>query len=398
MALDWPSALKEINGINLENYFLHQRDFNCAVYFHKKFQRDRKNICQEKIKKEKNKCKHDKTQQFNTDFDADRERKTNKLDVNNESVLEQTIKFAKNLVPIVIPPSRDKSPTYYTVKTAKKSKRKSKKHTSSCERDATYEKAKCNKVTQTYRKEKVSHRESFSVRESNSRSSRCNTLDDINMNQSLSCTMSEVSERKYRKKEIVHKPKSRDTRKLIVSESFEALATENIAGEGNIKIHLMNNRDKNLLTDGIRDPLLDYIKDCLVEIKTIDVKSGVTALQRAVINNTEKLDCILEKLSSIERKLDSALRNDQYNQKAKFSTLEQLGEDLIEVKEASEDESQDVISKDDKVVEFIYSGRKRTDMSHGEGGIQQTSVGVKTDHGNKQPTRFCWTDSINRKK
>lgn len=119
-----------MNGINLADYFPSTRTYNSVVYVHKKFFNDWKekapiadvsekieNI--EPIPKEPKKINKRDKLKSKVNYDA---RNINQTSVNNDEVLGQTIRFAKNIVPIVIPPSQDTSPVYYTIKTSRKSR------------------------------------------------------------------------------------------------------------------------------------------------------------------------------------------------------------------------------------------------------------------------------------
>ncbi|XP_026740061.1 101 kDa malaria antigen-like [Trichoplusia ni] len=445
MASYFKPALKEINGVNLANYFPHQRSFNSVVFIHKKFLDEPKyELPTLKSKKEK-KLKGDKSQQFNSEKNTELSKaRTYKVDNGNvnDSVLEQTIRFAKNIVPLVIPPSEDKLPVYYTIKTAKKHKKKEKmpQEPTFEPHEMAYPRNEGKKVIETYRKVR---KESFSVRESVSHCSN-NTLDDLNINQSISCSFSEVSEKKYHKKEKEkshshsHSKKHIEAPKVVVSESFEAIATEN-AGDSRIKIHLMTDKDKSFLTDSIKVPVLNAIRDCIAELNG-NSNTEITTVQKTIKCNTQKLDTILDKLACIEQKLDAqekklaAQEKEREKQRererekerekerenlikqvqekkveskvqvsaAKPSKLEELGADLIEIKEdySSEEElHQELLDRRSKsvVVDFMpddKSDRKTESLGGGEVGSTRasSSVGIKPDRPNRIPARFCWTD------
>lgn len=415
---EWKPSLKEINGVNLSNYFPQQRSYNSVVFIHKKYLKEprRSEIKREKIKPRKEKkIKCDKGQQFSSDIHTevskDRTYKVN----NNDTVLEQqTIRFAKNIVPLVIPPSDDKLPVFYTIKTTKKHRKKDKKlqEPSFEHHEPAYERVEPKKVIETYRKVR---KESFSVRESISHSSS-NTLDDLNINQSLCCTFSEVSEKKYHKKEKSHVKKHNDRQKYIVSESFEALATEN-AGDSKIKIHLMNEKDKNFLSDSIKIPVLNAIRDCIAELNN-NQNTEITTVQKIVKCNTQKLDTILDKLTCIEKRLNAQVSDVRVPENkvipivemqmpiGKSSKLEELGEDLIEIKEdySSEEElHQELLDRRSKsaVIELVAEEKpeKKAETGAGEviGSLKPgSSVGIKPDRPNRIPARFCWTDAARK--
>ncbi|KAJ8717055.1 hypothetical protein PYW08_005454 [Mythimna loreyi] len=427
MATEWKPSLKEINGVNLANYFPHQRSYNSVVFIHKKYLNDYQNpeTKKEKIKiKKEKKYKQDKCQQFssekNTEISVNN--KTYKVSSNNDTVLDQTIRFAKDLVPLVIPQSDEKIPVFYTIKTTKRHKKKEKKsHETSPDRHAATheEKRDAKKVLETYRKVR---KESFSVRESLSHGSS-NTLDDLNINQSLCCTFSEVSEKKCHKKERSQHKKRYDGSKIIISESFEALATEN-QGDSKIKIHLMNEKDKHLLSDSIKAPILNALRECISEISNCNNATDITKVQKILNGNTSKLDAILERISSIEKKLDfHALEKNSESRalekkavpaiqnvptpQTKSSALEDLEEDIIGSKDdfSSEEElHQESLYRRSKsaVTEFVSEEKleKRPPTTGGgevPGGLRDAySAGVKPDRPNRIPARFCWTDAARK--
>ena len=440
--------------MNLANYFPHQRSYNSVVFIHKKYLDDYKSP-ESKVKLKSKKDKkykyfHDKGQQFNSDKYTDvSTNKTYKASHNNEQdVLDHTIRFAKNLVPLVIPQSDEKIPVFYTVKTTKRHRKVEKKHESSFDHQGTTqeEKGDSKKVFETYRKVR---KESYSVRESLSQGSS-NTLDDLNVNQSLCCTLSEVSEKKCHKRERSHHKKVNDGSKLVVSESFEALATEN-QGESKIKIHLMNEKDKNFLSDSIKAPILSALRECISEINNCNNTTDIIRLQKTLKSNTSKLDTILEKIACIENKLDSHAEEQKIEIRAphaveqkpeirvpekkleilaleensesvlvkkplsavpsvqrKPSALEELEEDTIESKDyySSEEElHQESLYRRSKsaVTELVSEeklGKRPPSSGCGEvGGLKGPygpSAAVKPERPNRIPARFCWTDAARK--
>lgn len=329
LSTDWNTFSKEINGINLDNYVAQQRSYNSVVYVHKKYLEEIKSLEQKaqeaKTKKEKinKKEKHqDKCQQFTSVSIPDNrfKSKTTKISCNNNTVLDQTIKFAKDIVPLVIPPDENKSNVYYTIKTTKKHKRKEKKRLdSSFERPELAQKREDpKKLIETFRKVK---KESFSVHDSVSHSSS-NTLEGLNIDQSLCCTFSEVSEKKYYKKDKHHSKKPRHEQKFTISESFEAVATENIGGDARIKIHLMNEKDKHFLSETIKEPVLKAIRNCILELNNNNTNAEFPAMQKYIKCNSQKLDNILDKLTFIENKLER-FENNLGHQENKLDIYEQ---------------------------------------------------------------------------
>ncbi|XP_047996964.1 uncharacterized protein LOC125234667 [Leguminivora glycinivorella] len=271
MAPDLPA--KEINGINLENYYPSQRSCNSVSYIHKKFFSNTKEAVpevpdvgsniengdlktRESVKKIKQKIFKQKSNKTNRDIEE--------TSVCNDEVLGQTIRFAKNIVPIVIPPNaNDRSPVYYTIKTSRKSRLKNNKSGDYpvTQDSKTYRKQQEKKVIETFRKENYkSHTESFS-HESISRSS----VENIVISQSLNSTVSELSERKVRKTR--RHEKRMNSSHVAASESLEALATEILqtSGEAKIKIHLMDDTAKDLFYESVRIPVIEAIRESVAE-------------------------------------------------------------------------------------------------------------------------------------
>ncbi|KAJ8717665.1 hypothetical protein PYW07_005595 [Mythimna separata] len=446
MAAEWKPSLKEINGVNLANYFPHQRSYNSVVFIHKKYLNDYQNpeAKKEKVKTKKDKkYRQDKCQQFNSDKNTETSynNRTYKVSSNNDTVLDQTIRFAKELVPLVIPQSDEKIPVFYTIKSSRRHRKKENKtqETSPIHHATTQEeKGDAKKVLETYRKVR---KESFSVKESFSQGSS-NTLDDLNINQSLCCTFSEVSEKKCHKKERSHHKKRHEGSKLVISESFEALATEN-QGESKIKVHLMNEKDKNVLSDSIKAPIISALRECISEISNCNNATEISRVQKILNCNSSKLDAILERISSIENKLDlralernsetrALEKNSETRASAKSSetrasekkalpeiqnvqtpqpkssALEDLEEDLIGSKDdfSSEEElHQESLYRRSKsaVTEFVSEEKleiKRPPTTGGgevTGGLKDAySAAVKTDRPNRIPARFCWTDAARK--
>lgn len=335
-------------------------------------------------------------------------RNINQTSVNNDEVLGQTIRFAKNIVPIVIPPSQDTSPVYYTIKTSRKSRAtKCQPRESDLTHDLTYEKQQRKKIIETFRKEKFkSHTECYS-HESVSRSTKSNTSENLNINQSLCCSLSEISEEKHNRLRKVNK---KSEKRLIASESFEALATEllNISGDAKIKIHLMNDTAKDLFYESIRNPVIEAIKESVSEIITHKGTPECKVVHKYVQCQTQKLDNILQKLTCIEKKLNCADEKARtQNVKMFKSALEEIGEDIIENEDVSDDED---VSNTYSALEqrkarcpsavIKLSPQKNFEKELNIGGGEEmpsvkTSVTPKvlSDRPNRIPTRYCWTDS-----
>ncbi|XP_063366612.1 uncharacterized protein LOC134655080 [Cydia amplana] len=409
MAPDFPA--KEINGINLENYYPSQRCCNSVSYIHKKFFNNSKEtvpvVSQNTdkpdlkiIDRKKTRHKIPKQNKGNkTEKDVD------ETSVCNDEVLGQTIRFAKNIVPIVIPPSaNDRSPVYYTIKTSRKSRlRNNKSGDYPVTQDSkTYRKQQEKKIIETFRKENFkSQTESFS-HESISRSS----VENIVISQSLNSSVSELSARKVRKSR--HSEKRLNRSHVAASESLEALATELLqtSGEAKIKIHLMDDTAKDLFYESIRNPVIEAIRESVAEIMYSKEEESKT-VHRYVQYNNQKLDNILDKLACIEKRLDSAetkvkIRKERY----KASALEEIGEDMAEGNEDSEDEMAIVYNTEEKRKGRCASGIvrlnplqiiKEASPCSGDGEvITQKAAPTISSRPDKIPTRYCWTDSANQ--
>lgn len=428
-------------GVDLANYFPSERYFNSVVYTHKKFLKPKKIIEKDKVSEKEKKPKKvkikkaDKSQQFSSDiiraeipiYQDSGLRVGLNNDINN-SVLEQTIQFAKNIVPIVLAPTKDQYPMYYTINATNKSRKKT-KAPENLERtqDITYKKEKSRKV-ETYRSERVA-KESFSVKETISFSSRSDTLNEIHLDPSLCCSLTDASEQNHQKKER----KEKRGKKFIVSESFEALATEYCDnGSTNIKIHLMNDTDKSLLADNMKMPILNAIKECIKEINKRETDEVITTVQKFVKCNTQQLDNIMEKVTCVERKIDEYFIIEKEPvqskiklptatlpaaalhalpetfrkevQQSKWSALEQLEDDILEVNVTSEGEEEFLQSVDlsarrkvmckTAVTQMIdnATGSEKKEEKKSEIGCGEIATGTGMGaRPNRLPARYCWT-------
>lgn len=429
----------------MANYFPSERYFNSVVYIHKKYLKPKETKVKdnednkEKKQKKVKKTKADKCQQFASDiiraeipiYQDSGVRIGVKNDVNN-SVLEQTVQFAKNIVPIVIPPTKEQYPVYYAIKATKKSKKQSKVPENLEDTlDIPYKKEKSSRKVKTYRSERVG-KESFSIKETISYSSRSDTLNEIHLDPSLCCSFSDVSEQKHQKKE---KGKKRDSQKLAVSESFEALATKYCNnGDTKIKVHLMNDTDKSLLADNIKFPILNAIKECIKDINKRDIGEVITTVYKSVKCNTQQLDNIMDKVTCVERKIDEyfikekepvnpklmpptatlaattlpAARSEKFHREIKqqtLSALERLEDNILEVNVNSDGEEEFLQSIDltdrrkvktksavmeitDKVTDCV----ERKEENKSEMGCGETVIGTGMGaRPNRLPARYCWT-------
>ncbi|XP_063540635.1 uncharacterized protein LOC134749568 [Cydia strobilella] len=411
MASDLPA--KEINGINLENYYPSQRSCNSVSYIHKKFFNNSKETVPgvsqntdktdlkiiDRMKKTRHKIsKQNKANKTDKDIDE--------TSVCNEEVLGQTIRFAKNIVPIVIPPSaNNRSPVYYTIKTSRKSRlRNNKSGDYPVTQDSkTYRKQQEKKIIETFRKENFkSQTESFS-HESISRSS----IENIVISQSLNSSVSALSARKVRKTRLNDKRLNRSH--VAASESLEAVATELLqtSGEAKIKIQLMDDTAKDLFYESIRKPVIEAIRESVAEIMHSKEEESKT-VHRYVQCHSQKLDNILDKLACIEKRLDGAEEKVKIRKgRCKGSALEEIGEDISKENEDSEDEMAFVYGAEEKRKGRCASGivrlnplQKIEEVSpcSGDGEVirQKAIAPTLSSRPDKIPTRYCWTDSTNQ--
>ncbi|XP_026320789.1 uncharacterized protein LOC113230896 [Hyposmocoma kahamanoa] len=429
-------------GIDLSNYFPSERYFNSVVYIHKKFlkpkekkEKDKVNDKEKKPKKLK-KTKADKCQQFASDviraeipiYQDSGEHIGLKNDIHN-SVLGQTMQFAKNIVPIIIPPTKEQCPVYYAIKATKKSKKQAKvPENFDGTQDITYKKEKSRKV-ETYRSERVG-KESFSVKETISYSSRSDTLNEIHLDPSLCCSFSDASEQKHQKK---RKKEKKDSQKFIVSESFEAFASKYCShGDTKVKVHLMNDTDKSLLADNIKVPILNAIRDCIKDINKRETDEVITAVYKFVQCNTQQLDNIMEKVTRVEKKVDEyfikekelicpklvlptatmpaaklpSARSEKFSKEIKqqkLSALERLEDDILDANSEGEEEflqsidltaRRKVKSKSAvmEITDKAADGVQRTEENMSEIGCGETLIATGMGaRPNRLPARYCWT-------
>lgn len=406
----------EMNGIDLANYYPEKISCDSVVYVHKRFLKGRKEKLKktkedkkgkkEKTIKEKKKTKVDKGQQFNGIFSTD-----DAKEKNNESVLEQTMQFAKNIVPLVLPPRKERSlsPVYYTVTASKKYKKKTIQPEN--HENVTYKREQCQKIIESFRNDKTGQKESLSVKETISLSS--NTLDEIQINPSLCCSLSDISEKHRMKHERKHK---HDLKKFVASESFEAMANEILnTGDSKIKVHLMNESDKNIMAENIRAPIMNAIRECVSELKSVSELNKELYIVKTFINtNTQKLDSISETLVSIEKRLDDhiissakAIQSKPKTpspkvQKSKASTLELLSKDIVHVSDESDIDQQEIISAKRKaraktaVIQLTPRQKEKQIEISACGEATANILSMSSQMGakpNKIPARFCWTDA-----
>ncbi|XP_061384131.1 uncharacterized protein LOC116771641 [Danaus plexippus] len=420
-----------INGVNLSEYFPVKNSYNPVIYMHKKFLSKERKTNRESTKVEKqnsqNEVKKNKKQDKSEQFDFDKiKRETYKTKTKyadyKDPLIEQTIKFATDIIPLTIPPSTNdvSNPVYYTIKPSQRIKRK-REH---CQqnlnhyKDVTFNKQKSKSTIKIVDKDKYKcNEESFSARESVSRSSKSNTLDDINENKSLCFSLSESTERKHCNKEDNDKRnKKNDHQKITVSESFEAIAEDYMdTSDAKIKVHLMNDKEKQSLYENIRAPVVRVIKQCFTELQSNNEGNlDLQCLHTAIQSQETKLDRIMGKLDKFEEQLDlfgKILLEKSKKKIVKSSKLEELSQDIIE-------ENND-ISSEEELAEVTFMKKRKevpapiiTMVSEKEGGNRvddlakgenvpknyeasgQTSV--RPDRLNRIPARYCWTDTVQK--
>ncbi|XP_064073878.1 uncharacterized protein LOC135193802 [Vanessa tameamea] len=334
-------------------------------------------------------------------------------------LLEQTIKFAKDIIPLTIPPSTNtiSNPVYYTVKSSKQTKRKH----GSCEHKPKHADVKLNEVKlkrETGVKQERKRAKGRNV-DSSSRSSQNNTIDDTNENHSLCCSLSEISDQKHLKESHERKSRRKDIRKIIPSDTFEAVATEYInTNDSNIKIHLMNEKEKQLLCDSISAPVAKTMKELFLDLNVqSDVRDDIFHVHKLIETQSNKLDSVLEKLTRIENKIDNITKDQKTGRDDNFKTLktsklEEIGKDILNVKEnfSSEEELAQVellmkkTGKTSSVTSMATKDKDGTedDFSKGENvpeyyKASTSQVIIKPERPNRIPARFCWTDTIKKK-
>ncbi|XP_045526143.1 uncharacterized protein LOC123715247 [Pieris brassicae] len=381
-------TIPDIPGINLSNYVRDPYSYNPVVYIHKKLVPYANTIENPTLTTTSDKCLQFNHEEHESIF------RTKLVNPNKDPLVEQTIKFAKDLIPLTIPPSTDAFPDpLYLIKTKKCQKRKKTECNCEKETNATYQKTK--DVTDLSKSRNL-----CSGRESLSRSSNNNTLDDIQENRSLNCSSSDLSEKRNVKREkFLHKCKQNDVQ-MIASESFEALAENlNSTGDAKIKIHLMNEKDKSLLCESIKTPVIKAIRECIQEIHNTDATNF--GWQNMIENTSQKVEIILEKLEKIEKKLESFYDRTKI---PKMSKLEELEQDVITRDSTSEEELVQIHlarKTKSKLVRTLSPNQEETEdgssrkMDRGElpSCFQSSSqLNIRPENPSRLPARFCWTD------
>lgn len=406
------SATAIMNGIDLSDYFLDKSSCNPVVYIHKRYlpkENDAKTT-EKTINESERHGKSQHTYIINNDCCKGRI-------YEKDPLIEQTVKFAKDIIPLTIPATTDilDNPVYYTIKSSKKTKRKHEP----CEHKPINIKNAKNKEKLKYEMESQHSmkRNKSTNQDCLSRSSQNNTIDDTIENQSFCCS-SEASDQKHLKELREIKNEKREVRKIIPSDTFEAFASEYMnANDSRIKIHLMDEKEKQLLCESISGPIVKSIKETLLEHNNkCETKRDIICVRKTIENQCSKLDNILEKLTRIESKIDKFTedhnnRHDNYNKTIKTSKLEEIGQDILNVKE--------ILSSEEELaqVDFLPKRRAKTasvtsmsvkdkyetkdDFSKGENIPEHykattSKIEMIPERPNRIPARFCWTDTVRK--
>ncbi|XP_034835305.1 uncharacterized protein [Maniola hyperantus] len=416
------AEIKNIYGIDLSDYYVEKNSHNPLVYIHKKYLT--KNDAGPYLERRNtNQNINDKCQQFDYDRLHTETHKTKVITSEyKDPLVDQTIKFAKDIIPITIPPSTNLAkPCCYAVKSCKKIKRKHEpqEYTSNIKQpiDAKFDKEK-SKLTLNLKQRKCNKNKDSLSTTSATHFSENNTIDDINENQSLSYSLSELSEEKPIKEVCIEKNNKNNLQnpKLVASESFEAIAAEymNASAESKIKIHLMNEKDKLLFCENIRSPVLKAIKECYELNNQNHLNSEIKNVNKTIQCHATKIDNILEKLACIENKLDLLVKPKESLkiEVIKASKLEELGQDIGGFKEESSEEELACVNFSTKSrskhtpVSPMYNEKDAErdyqsvdDLARGENVPEYfkpstSQLGIMPERSNRIPARFCWTDTV----
>ncbi|CAG5015117.1 unnamed protein product [Parnassius apollo] len=367
---------------------------------------------------------HDKSQQFETKKCTKKysnEKKKNRASLHDDSMIEQTVKFAKNIIPRVIPPSREYSPTsvFYTIKTSKKLGKKLSKFSGiNNEHCNKFNKITPKAVAKKAKEEKV---RVYSAVDVSSHSSPDNTLDEFHINQSSNFSLSESFDNDPNKIPLDKRKRKHDARlKGNPSESLEAIATEvNASNQVEIKISLMNDSEKNKFIESLRAPVINSFKEHLNELN-IPLSKDLETMKKMLASNTQKLDHMVQILGNIENKImrysDKTMKiiMSPKNISSKASRLEELAGDLTELKEGTITDDEEYYERDtikpmitkSAVITMSpnYQNNERDNKNENVGygdsatihlNAASSQLGVKPDRPNRIPPRFCWTDTTN---
>lgn len=404
--------IENIYGIDWSDYYIDKNSYNPIVFIHKKFL-PKKTIETSHGKNQHDEHRNDKCQQFDYDRLHTETCKTKIINSEHKDALvDQTIKFAKDIIPITIPPSTDIAhPCHYIVESCKKTKRKHEPQDYKIEH-----KEKCKHTLNVHQRKCKRNKDSSSTTSATHYSPN-DTIDDINDHQ-LSCSLSEISEQKPKREVVVDKNKKvyAQNTKLVASDSFEAIATEymNTQSEAKIKIHLMHDKDKNLLCENIRLPIMKAMKESSEELKNQDkYHTEMQNVNKTIRCHEKKLENILEKLSWIENKLDllAKLRQSPRIKVLKAAKLEELSQNIGNFKEDSSEEELACVNfpsksrgKNTPVTPMFNEKDAERDfrsvdnLGRGENVPEfqpsSSQIGIKPERSNRIPARFCWTDTV----
>ncbi|KAL4705641.1 hypothetical protein ACJJTC_002027 [Scirpophaga incertulas] len=420
---DLPQTPIGFDDIDFNNYIPNHRSYNTVVYYHKKLytnvnknetEAKRESGKPAKLKsKTKRKLKEDKTQQFNSEK---LNKSTQLIDLNADKIniaLDKSVKSLQNVVPLPIPTNAKplNEPLYFTIKTTNKHRRHVKKsrEQNNDEIFISHKKGKPQKIETM--KTRVSRNQGCYVGELFDPSSQ-NTLDDLHLNINQSSSYSEISESKCRKRERTDEKRIHNTKKYLISNSFDALMTESCNAEcSKIKIQLMNETAKKLLSDSIKVPICTAIEDFLSQIPhQYNNNVELENVQKALVCNSQKLDDILQRLTCIEKKLCEHAEIEPCNIKQDIAEeLSNNKEVIIDDNLSEEYDMCERRARERNIVKPIEENFVRnihkidTKNCTGDATVSIMSsqsinqLGIKPNRPNKLPARFCWTDSDNLK-
>ncbi|GBP63555.1 hypothetical protein EVAR_61295_1 [Eumeta japonica] len=409
------------------NYYPATSSYNSVLYIHKRFLPEiKERPCEElteeeslgkskkqntmgkqKIKQikqfQRNKLKNRKHKGTSTSSQKIG-RSQDRISSTHDGVIEETIKFAKELIPCLMPPKKDESPSsiHYTIE-VKKNKKKKKELKCDVNLKTLRRNVGCQ-VTSSSKKEFTAQKNSISdsanSRRTITQSPRSNCTDDVHLNQSLCCSLSEISARKVTQIYSTRKEKTFHEKNIIHSDSFEALATAlKGSGDAKLKVHLMSDAEKNDLIEHLRSPIVKSIKDYMTRAHLQRETTENKKIQNAIDNNSQKIDSILQKLSNIEQKLDERTKIKMHKSvKSEVQPkLEDLGQDLIEEEDYEDPEmdTSNFVIRKAMSTGVVKSPLKEDGDVYRLSNIRsgEASSEIKPIRSNKLPARYCWTDA-----
>lgn len=413
-----------VNGIDkyrdfdLTNYFPKRKSNNCIVFLHKKFLRGTKS----KPVNNENKTRY-KFEEKEVQVNLNTEYINNKCQKRNDDRKLNNVKIKKadsnkRVIPLVLPSNSGvSSPIVYTVKTVKKTRKKTSQDNNN-ERNISSEPICNKKIKQldskiVIKEANLKPKTNLVNEEFDCQSLGNQTVDDMHLTKSLSCSLTESTENEYYNNHSIalNGNKSQEVNQDI----YEAIATEVIkrTGETKVKINLMNNAEKAVFNDNIKNTVLNAVKECLQDINNSKTDNS-KATQRLIKINSQKLNKIYEKLSDIEKTITNIYRYDETKTRItqdefKLSKLEELSEDLERI---SETNLEDDTSKEElvnngvnavTVLSPIQQINEQTIQSLGNMNAFSTKISKgsttmglldgKAIRPQRIPARFCWTDA-----